>query len=293
MAENGYFSHYSPDGVSPWHWFGEAGYVYTYAGENLAIHFNDSTEVVEAWMDSPTHRDNIINLLYKEIGVGTAKGKFDGYDTVFVVQLFGTPAQTDVEVSEEELEPVETPVSELVEINENLEVPEVDEDPQPTEQANTSTGTVLSGQELEEEKVPAPAQALAIESDQENKATDTPAVASEVTENNTFAGQDLRGFSYESKLMTDYSGLPPAELKPLTIGTAGATMTSLATKPNDLLQITYLVLATAVVVLLSLSVVIEARKLHFQQVAYGILLLVGMGGLWYAHSLLTTGAVIT
>jgi hypothetical protein len=53
MAKYEYFAHFSPDGVSPWHWFNEAGYVYAHAGENLAIHFTDSAEVVEAWMDSP------------------------------------------------------------------------------------------------------------------------------------------------------------------------------------------------------------------------------------------------
>lgn len=73
MAKEGYFSHYSPDGVSPWYWFNEAGYVYAHAGENLAVHFTDSAEVVEAWMKSPTHRQNIVNGVYTEIGVGTAK----------------------------------------------------------------------------------------------------------------------------------------------------------------------------------------------------------------------------
>jgi len=92
MAKNSYFAHYSPDGVSPWHWFQEVGYTYAYAGENLAVHFNDSKMVVDAWMNSPTHKANIINDKYTEIGIGTAKGVYDGYETVFVVQLFGTPA---------------------------------------------------------------------------------------------------------------------------------------------------------------------------------------------------------
>jgi hypothetical protein len=49
-------------------------------------------EVVEAWMNSPAHRENIVSGKYTEIGVGTAKGTYDGYETVYVVQLFGTPA---------------------------------------------------------------------------------------------------------------------------------------------------------------------------------------------------------
>ncbi|MCA9362244.1 hypothetical protein KC906_02625, partial [Candidatus Kaiserbacteria bacterium] len=92
MAQNQYFAHYSPDGVSPWHWFSEAGYVYAHAGENLAIHFTDSAEVVEAWMNSPAHRQNIVDGKFTEIGVGTAKGTYEGYNTVYVVQLFGAPA---------------------------------------------------------------------------------------------------------------------------------------------------------------------------------------------------------
>lgn len=92
MAKNGYFAHYSPDGTSPWYWFDQVSYTYAHAGENLAIHFNDSNAVVEAWMKSPLHRDNIVSHNYTEIGVGTAKGMFEGKETVFVVQLFGTPA---------------------------------------------------------------------------------------------------------------------------------------------------------------------------------------------------------
>ncbi|OGG86178.1 hypothetical protein A2392_01820 [Candidatus Kaiserbacteria bacterium RIFOXYB1_FULL_46_14] len=92
MAAEGYFSHWSPEGVSPWHWFEEVGYNYTHAGENLAVHFTDSTAVVEAWLNSPSHRANILNEHYTEMGIGTAAGKFEGYDTVFVVQLFGAPA---------------------------------------------------------------------------------------------------------------------------------------------------------------------------------------------------------
>ncbi len=92
MAKNEYFSHYSPTGVSPWHWFAQADYSFVHAGENLAIHFTDSGEVVDAWMNSPTHRENIMNGNYREIGVGTAEGSYQGYKTVYVVQLFGTPS---------------------------------------------------------------------------------------------------------------------------------------------------------------------------------------------------------
>jgi hypothetical protein len=98
MAENRYFAHYSPDGISPWHWFDEAGYSFTYAGENLAVLFTDSEEVVEAWMESPGHKANLLSSDYTEIGVGTAEGVYKGKQTVFIVQLFGTPAEVRREI---------------------------------------------------------------------------------------------------------------------------------------------------------------------------------------------------
>ncbi|UMX48409.1 MAG: CAP domain-containing protein [Candidatus Nealsonbacteria bacterium DGGOD1a] len=90
MEKNGYFNHFSPSGVSPWHWFGQAGYNYKYAGENLAIGFLESNEVQDAWTASPTHKANIINNKYKEIGIAVLKANFQGNPATIVVQLFGT-----------------------------------------------------------------------------------------------------------------------------------------------------------------------------------------------------------
>lgn len=92
MAEKGYFSHNSPDGKNPWYWLKQVGYTYTYAGENLAVNFFDSEEVVNAWMNSPTHRANLLNDKFTEVGIATARGTYDGRDGIFVVQFFGRPA---------------------------------------------------------------------------------------------------------------------------------------------------------------------------------------------------------
>jgi len=92
MAQDSYFAHNSPDGKSPWYWFGEAGYSFSYAGENLAVFFGDSEDVERAWMNSPSHRANILNSSFTEIGIATAEGYYQGQKTVFVVQMFGTPA---------------------------------------------------------------------------------------------------------------------------------------------------------------------------------------------------------
>ena len=93
MFDNQYFAHYSPIGKSPWYWFNQVGYQYQYAGENLAIHFFDSAEVHEAWMNSASHRANILNPHYQEMGLAVVTGNFDGQETSVIVQLFGTPRQ--------------------------------------------------------------------------------------------------------------------------------------------------------------------------------------------------------
>jgi len=89
-----YWAHTSPSGRDPWSFFKEVGYKYIYAGENLARDFMDSASVVEAWMNSPTHKDNIVNPNYKEIGVAVVNGTLNGVETTLVVQVFGTPPPT-------------------------------------------------------------------------------------------------------------------------------------------------------------------------------------------------------
>lgn len=91
MAAKGYFSHVAPDGETPWQWIADAGYQYQYAGENLAVQFVNSSDVVNAWMASPTHRDNIVKPVYTDIGVGVANGLYQGNPATYVVQFFATP----------------------------------------------------------------------------------------------------------------------------------------------------------------------------------------------------------
>jgi hypothetical protein len=90
MLEENYWAHNSPSGKSPWVWFNDAGYKYTFAGENLAKDFGDTSRMMEAWMNSPTHRENIVNAKYQEIGIAVVPGTLQGSETVLVVQLFGT-----------------------------------------------------------------------------------------------------------------------------------------------------------------------------------------------------------
>ncbi|TSC91983.1 MAG: hypothetical protein CEN90_98 [Parcubacteria group bacterium Licking1014_17] len=93
MVKKGYFAHVSPEGTDPWYWLKQAGYQYTAAGENLAVNFIESKEVHDAWMNSATHRANIVNGKYMEIGIATAKGIYKNQEAWYVVQFFGRPAK--------------------------------------------------------------------------------------------------------------------------------------------------------------------------------------------------------
>ena len=92
MVMRGYFAHQGPDGKEPWTWIQAAGYDYRYAGENLAVRFVDSKDVVSGWMASPTHRANMVKPVYTDIGVGIAQGMYKGQPATFVVQYFAKPA---------------------------------------------------------------------------------------------------------------------------------------------------------------------------------------------------------
>lgn len=275
MVKNGYFNHYSPDGTSPWYWFDQVSYTYAHAGENLAIHFNDSSAVVEAWMKSPLHRENIVNQNYTEIGVGTAKGMFEGKETVFVVQLFGTPAapiqpkpviskvSTPTVLPVEEIMPSPELVTELPLslVSEPELLPENGEAQVVLEEGHASAAlpSVASNQATEPSKpVPKPKPLLL------------------------------------SHLATT-SGLLAVSLAE---GSGGTTMAQasaigfLATSPNQVLQLLYLIIGSLVASLLIISVILEIRHQRPLQVAYGIALLMIMSGLFLLQAKLTTNVSI-
>lgn len=94
MLAKGYWAHFAPDGTTPWSFFLSFGYKYKYAGENLARDFSDASSAVNAWMNSPTHKENILNPNYKDIGIGVVEGNLSGTDTTIIVQFFGAPLDT-------------------------------------------------------------------------------------------------------------------------------------------------------------------------------------------------------
>lgn len=285
MAKNEYFSHYAPDGTSPWFWFDRAGYVYAHAGENLAIHFSDSSEVVDAWMNSPTHRANIVGSQYTEIGVGTAKGQYEGYDTVYVVQLFGTPAKPVAVAPKPAPKPAPVVAQVVAEAPAPTAVP-----PTPISEPEKVENTdVLSATD------PAPVtpstttpETVATTSTSTPVLSTTGSQAKESVPATPVARKELPTL-LESTIATS-SGLI-ALLEQATT-TDKAPVAGVITKPSTLLQIIYTLFGFIVIGLLVGAAIMEVKRDRYVQVAYSLGLLVVMGGLWYIHSLLTVGAVI-
>src|SRR3989339_1234916 len=118
MLTENYWSHYSPDGKTPWDFILGAGYKYEYAGENLAKNFLFSNGVVDAWMNSTTHRDNLLKNEYTEVGYAIVNGILNGEQTTLVVQEFGKPITSSftppaVQASESIIVPVQPKISAL------------------------------------------------------------------------------------------------------------------------------------------------------------------------------------
>ncbi len=90
MFARNYWAHNAPDGTEPWSFILNSGYSYLHAGENLARDFRDPQSVVTAWVNSPSHKANLISPKYQDIGVAVADGRLNGVETTLVVQMFGT-----------------------------------------------------------------------------------------------------------------------------------------------------------------------------------------------------------
>lgn len=92
MYQEQYWAHVSPSGIQPWKWFDEVGYAYSFAGENLAKNYPTAQATVDAWMNSPTHRENIMKAEYSEVGFAVLDGDLKGEETTLVVALYGAPS---------------------------------------------------------------------------------------------------------------------------------------------------------------------------------------------------------
>ena len=109
MFKKDYWAHFGPNGGSPWDFIKQSGYQYEFAGENLAKNFLFSKNVVDAWMDSPSHKENIVKKEYTEVGYAVVNGMLNGEETTLVVQMFGTPLEktkTIVQTSESKIKKI-------------------------------------------------------------------------------------------------------------------------------------------------------------------------------------------
>lgn len=91
MFAKNYWSHYASDGKTPWDFILSSNYQYEVAGENLAKNFLFSQGVVDAWLDSPSHRENILREDYVDVGFAIVNGILNGEETTIVVQMLGKP----------------------------------------------------------------------------------------------------------------------------------------------------------------------------------------------------------
>lgn len=94
MFANNYWAHTSPSGTEPWYFVTNSGYKYLHAGENLARDFSTSKDIVNAWMASPTHKKNLLDKRYKDMGLAVKDGYINGVETTIVVQMFGVAQST-------------------------------------------------------------------------------------------------------------------------------------------------------------------------------------------------------
>lgn len=97
MFKNNYWAHTSPKGLTPWYWFAQVGYNYQRAGENLAKNYPTAQATVDAWMNSPTHRANVLDDKYTDVGFAVVDGVLQGRITTLVVAEYGQPASPGIQ----------------------------------------------------------------------------------------------------------------------------------------------------------------------------------------------------
>ncbi|MFQ5541147.1 MAG: CAP domain-containing protein, partial [Candidatus Paceibacteria bacterium] len=181
-------------------------------------------DVERAWMDSPSHRANILNEHFTEIGIATAEGVYQGRQTTFVVQMFGAPSRS------------------------------------------ASFATVTSG------FVPAGT---------ENGTVGGETIETVTEENSESAPAEDATVLFEDETFIAVKTAAPAAPSAGTVAFQSTFVERLLASPQTLLSYLYAALAGIVGVALILLVVVEARVQRPKNVAFGLLLLLVMGTLFY------------
>lgn len=125
MLANNYWAHIAPDGTEPWYFFQQVGYEYRYAGENLARDFSNPQSAIDAWMASPSHKENMLSSKYDEVGIAVVEGDLNGVDTTIIVQLFGKGVSSSPTLATAGSS--DTPVEVVAQVDQEVEVEVVEE----------------------------------------------------------------------------------------------------------------------------------------------------------------------
>ncbi len=165
MSDFSYFAHVGPDGRNLKSFLLGANYDYQVGGENLAMGFASPREIVDAWIDSPTHYANLVDPKYRDIGISLRDGTFDGFPTIYVAQHFGVtrsplPPPTIVEEAPPQLiaaAPVEAPTPEPIPVTETVEPvlgTQVETPPAPTPEPEPVTPAPVAADPIAPEPAP-------------------------------------------------------------------------------------------------------------------------------------------
>src|SRR3990167_6733136 len=96
MTARNYWSHDTPDGNPPWVFVANQKYSYQKLGENLAAGFDNEHSTVNGWMASRTHKENLLDPNFTEVGFGTAQSTNytagGGGPMTIVVAFYGRPS---------------------------------------------------------------------------------------------------------------------------------------------------------------------------------------------------------
>jgi len=90
MFAKNYFDHTAPDGAKAWSFILNANYSYRFAGENLAVEFDNVDDAFVAWENSPTHLENLLSDKFSDYALVEKEGSLNGENVKVFVQLFGT-----------------------------------------------------------------------------------------------------------------------------------------------------------------------------------------------------------
>lgn len=252
MASKSYFAHTSPEGKTPWHWFSLAGYKFSYAGENLAVHFTESQDVQNAWLNSPGHRANILNKNFTEIGIGIAQGVYQGVSTTFVVEMFGRPTLAVAAASQTNPSPIVTPP------------PSVKVSPPPSAKPTPPPSVVA------EVKNPPPPKIVVTPPSPTRVAVRD--ASAETPEFETIASNDMFVAVRNNEAIA-------AETAATRVGVQtgsskiGSWTRRAMTSPRFVIDSLYALLAALVAIPLLLAIMVELERMHSKHIAYGVFLL--------------------